>query len=131
MISDREKYINLSTKKRDGNFVNTPVWFAQFGGEHVFYVFSSNNAGKVKRIRNFTDVRMAPCNFRGDLNGEWQEARAELVNDPHAIADAHNYFRKKYGLIMRISDFFSRLAGNYKRRQYIKLSFGDRDCCDE
>ena len=29
MISDKEKYINLSTKKKDSTLVNTPVWFAQ------------------------------------------------------------------------------------------------------
>jgi hypothetical protein len=31
MISNQEKYINLSTRKRDGSFVATPVWFAQEG----------------------------------------------------------------------------------------------------
>jgi len=131
MISNQEKYINLSTRKRDGSFVNTPVWFTQFGSKPVFYVFSLHDAGKVKRIRNFAEVRMAPCTFKGDLKGEWQDARAELMNDPQVVADAHTYFWKKYGWVMRISDFFSRLVGNYKRRQYIKLSFGDHNCGEE
>ena len=123
MISNREKYINLSTRKRDGSFVDTPVWFTQFGDEPVFYVFSLKDAGKVKRSRNFAEVRVAPCTFKGALKGDWQDAYAELVTDPQVVADAHIYFRKKYGWVMRLSDLFSRLVGNYRRRQYIRLSF--------
>jgi PPOX class probable F420-dependent enzyme len=126
MISNREKYINLATRKRDGSFVDTPVWFAQFGDEPVFFVFSLKDAGKVKRIRNFSEVRVVHCTFRGGLKGEWQDACAELVTDPKLVADAHVYFRKKYGWVMRLSDFFSRLVGNFRRRQYIRLSFDGR-----
>ena len=48
MISNRENYINLSTRKRDGSFVNTPVWFAQEGATNIYYVYSLKNVGKVK-----------------------------------------------------------------------------------
>ena len=58
MISNRENYINLSTRKRDGSFVNTPVWFAQEGETNNYYVYSLNNVGKVKRIRNFPEVKV-------------------------------------------------------------------------
>ena len=40
MISNQEHYINLSTRKRDGGFVNTPVWFAQEGETDNYYVYS-------------------------------------------------------------------------------------------
>ena len=58
MISNRENYINLSTRKRDGSFVNTPVWFAQEGDTNNHYVYSLKNVGKVKRIRNFPEVKV-------------------------------------------------------------------------
>ncbi len=45
------EYISLSTQKRDGSTVETPVWFAQDGDK--IYVFTEGNAGKVKRLRNF------------------------------------------------------------------------------
>ena len=35
MISDKEKYVNLSTQKKDGSFINTPVWFAQEGDTQI------------------------------------------------------------------------------------------------
>ena len=50
MISNQEKYINLGTQKRDGSFVNTPVWFAQEGEKNNYFIFSNNKAGKIKRI---------------------------------------------------------------------------------
>jgi len=122
MISDQEKYLNLATQKRDGSFVNTPVWFAQAGLENIYFVFSLNNAGKVKRIRNFSGVKVAPCTFKGKLTASWQEASATLVDDEETINRARCHFRNKYGLTMRVSDFFSRLVGNYQRRQYIVIN---------
>ena len=50
MISNREHYINLSTRKRDGSFVNTPVWFAQEGETHNYYVYSLNLSRIIKRV---------------------------------------------------------------------------------
>ena len=50
-ISSQERYINLSTRKRDGSYVNTPVWFAQEGDTNKYYVYSLRNLGKVKRIK--------------------------------------------------------------------------------
>ena len=49
-ISSQERYINLSTRKKDGSYVNTPVWFAQEGDTNKYYVYSLRNVGKVKRI---------------------------------------------------------------------------------
>ncbi|MGH9576862.1 MAG: pyridoxamine 5'-phosphate oxidase family protein, partial [Terriglobales bacterium] len=63
------KYLNLETYRRSGEEVLTPVWFAQDG--RVFYIYSLADAGKIKRIRRKPRVRIAPCNFRGDLLGTW------------------------------------------------------------
>ena len=50
------EYLSLSTQKRDGSWVDTPVWFAKNNDD--FYLFSEGKAGKVKRIRNFSDVKI-------------------------------------------------------------------------
>ena len=76
IISNLEHYINLSTRKRDGSFVNTPVWFAQEGETNNYFVYSLKQTGKVKRIRNFPDVKVATCSFSGKLKGDWIAARA-------------------------------------------------------
>ena len=121
MISDKEKYVNLSTQKKDGSLINTPVWFAQDGEKKHFYIFSAGEAGKVKRIRNFSSVKGAICDFKGNLRGEWISAQAELIDEEDSKVRAYRQLHKKYGLTIKVFDFFSKLFGKYKKRQLIKF----------
>ena len=125
MISDKEKYVNLSTQKKDGSLVNTPVWFAQDGEKNDFYIFSAGEAGKVKRIRNFSSVKVAICDFKGNLQGEWISAQAELIDEEDFKMRAYRQLQKKYGLTIKVFDFFSKLFGKYKKRQVIKFKIQD------
>ena len=43
-LSDNGKYVSLSTRKRDGSFVDTPVWFAAEAEAGSFMAFSLNSA---------------------------------------------------------------------------------------
>ncbi len=129
MIADQEKYLSLSTQKRDGSFVDTPVWFAREQGSGNYYVFSlkrGKKAGKVKRIRNFPNVKVAACTFSGEVRGDWIAASAELIDESEQVEFAYSLLRKKYGLSLRIGDFFSRLVGNYHRRQIIRIVITDQ-----
>ena len=125
MISNKEKYVNLSTQKKDGSLVNTPVWFAQDGDKNDFYIFSAGEAGKVKRIRNFSSVKVAICDVRGNLRGEWISAQAELIDEGESKIRAYRQLHKKYGLTIKVFDFFSKLFGKYKQRQLIKFKIQD------
>ena len=125
MISNKEKYVNLSTQKKDGSFVNTPVWFAQDGDKNDFYIFSAGEAGKVKRIRNFSSVNVAICDVRGNLQGEWISAQAELIDEEEFRNRAYKHLHQKYGLTIKVFDFFSKLYGKYKKRQVIKFKILD------
>ena len=122
MISNRENYINLSTRKRDGSFVNTPVWFAQEGDTNNYYVYSLKNVGKVKRIRNYPEVKVGICIYSGKPKGGWFYAIADLVDEPENTKVAYSVLRKKYGIKFRIGDFFSWIKGTYHRRQIIRFS---------
>lgn len=102
-----QKYINLQTFKRDGTAVATPVWFAERGDELVFY--TSADSGKVKRLRNNPHIRIAVCDARGKLKGEWVEAEARRLDDADAVK-ANRLITEKYGLIKRVMDFFTKLA---------------------
>ena len=125
MISDKEKYVNLSTQKKDGSFVNTPVWFAQDRDKNDFYIFSAGKAGKVKRIRNFSSVNVAICDVRGNLQGEWISAQAELIDEEEFKIRAYRQLQKKYGLTIKVFDFFSKLFGKYNQRQLLKFKIQD------
>ncbi len=100
-------YISLETFRKTGVGVRTPVWFAQTGS--TFYVYSAPDSGKVKRIRNNSKVRVAPCNIRGSLRGAWVDGMARICDEAEA-ARGQELLRKKY-FLKRLGDFFSQLRG--------------------
>lgn len=114
----KAKYLNLETFRKNGAGVRTPVWFAQgtsAGGgapeEVVFYVYSEADAGKVKRIRNKSNVRIVPCSMRGKVRGAWVDGRARICGEAEA-AHGQRLLRHKYGWMKIVGDFFSRLIGH-------------------
>ena len=116
---DREAYISLATYRRDGRAVQTPVWFARRGER--LYVFTENDAGKVKRLRNGPRARVAACNAIGRLRGDWIEARGRVVADAKTERDAYAALHAKYGWQMTMVDFWSRLAGRYDKRAIVEI----------
>jgi PPOX class probable F420-dependent enzyme len=107
-----QKYLNLETFKKCGDGVKTPVWFAAEPSARLessdakLYVYTIGVSGKVKRIRNNPRVKVAPCNMRGEVRGEWVDARAEIV----AGAEAEHGMRllnKKYAPWKQLLDFFA------------------------
>ena len=117
---ERYRYMSLSTFRRTGAEVATPVWFAASGGK--LYVFTAGDSGKVKRLRHTSRARVAPSDARGRVQGAWRDATARLVTEPTAIQRAHAALRAKYGWQMRLTDLSSRLAGRIRRRAWIEIS---------
>src|SRR5262245_41274946 len=116
---DGERYLSLATFRRDGREVATPIWFAADTG--AFYAFSAGDAGKVKRLRNSPRARIAACDARGRVHGEWHDARAYLVNDPAQRTRADAALHAKYGWQMWLADTASRLTGRYGKRAYLRI----------
>ena len=116
---DREAYISLATYRRDGRAVQTPVWFARRGER--LYVFTENDAGKVKRLRNGPRARVAACNVVGRLRGDWIEARGRVVDDVKIERDAYDALHAKYGWQMKMVDFWSRLFGRIDSRAIVEI----------
>jgi uncharacterized protein len=115
----RETYVSLATFRRDGREVRTPVWIAGAGGR--YYVFSEGDAGKVKRIRATGRVRLAACNMRGSVRGEWAEGRGRVATEPEVAARAYAALHRKYGWQMWIGDLLSKLSGRYDRRAILEI----------
>src|SRR2546422_10513339 len=64
---DQHRYMALSTFRRSGAEVATPVWFAEAGGR--LYVFTAGDSGKGKRLRHSSRARVAPSDARGRGQG--------------------------------------------------------------
>lgn len=125
------KYLSLETYKKSGEGVRTPVWFAEApepsgagvsreagtaptGMSGRLYVYTIGNTGKVKRIRNNASVRVAPCNARGRLLGEWAAARATILTGGEAERGV-TLLNKKYFPWKQVLDFFA----SFRTREHI------------
>ena len=94
-----QKYINLETYRKNGQAVQTPVWFAI--EDSMIYVRTDNNSGKIKRARNNPHVRITPSNARGQPKGEWIDGEIRIANTAESER-ANQLLRQKYCLQGRI-----------------------------
>jgi PPOX class probable F420-dependent enzyme len=109
----RSEYVSLTTFRRTGVPVPTPVWAAPDGDELV--VWTRADSGKVKRLRHTSRVTVAPCDFRGRLLGPAVEAVAEFV--PRAARpQAMAALRDAYGLKFSLGNTTSRAWHRLLRR---------------
>ena len=101
-----QKYISLETFKKNGQGVKTPIWFVLH--RDAFYVYTEADSWKVKRIRNNPRVRVAVCNFRGDIKGPWLDATASLVEGDERLAadkllDRKYFLKKVFNVLARMN----------------------------
>ena len=110
-----QKYLSLETFKKSGDGVKTPVWFAAEpsakleSSDAKLYVYTIGVSGKVKRIRNNPRVRIAPCTMRGEVRGEWVDARAEIVTGAEA-EHGTTLLNKKYFPWKQLLAFFAKFS---------------------
>ncbi|NDB32619.1 MAG: PPOX class F420-dependent oxidoreductase [Nitrososphaeria archaeon] len=110
-ILEKYKYINLETYKKNGQAVQTPVWFMI--SDNTILVQTMNTTGKIKRIRNNQKIRIMPCGIRGEPKGEWIEGTAKLADDAK-IQEIARLRVKKYGFKAKMLGMFMKkenLAG--------------------
>jgi hypothetical protein len=84
--------ILLTTYKRDGTAVETPVSIA-FEGDRAFFR-SYDQAWKTKRLRNNPHVQVAAATLRGRRTGPPVSARATLLGDEQARVAAKALARR-------------------------------------
>ena len=119
-LLDRHRYVSLASFRRDGTIVATPVWFVAVDG--LLYVFTAGDSGKVKRLRNNPRARVARCDVRGRVEGEWHDATARIVSDPVTIGRARAAVGTKYGWQVRLLDLGAWLSGRIRRRAWIEIA---------
>lgn len=108
-----QKYISLTTFRKNGAGVATPVWFGEDGQK--LYVMTRGDMGKVKRIRNNPQIRVAPCTMRGKVTGPEFSATARILS-PEEHAHARQTINRKY--------WMARLPLVWSRTDtYLEISF--------
>ncbi len=106
---ESQKYISLETYKKNNQPVKTPVWFVI--NNDLIHVITREGTGKVKRIKNNPQVKLAPCTFGGKPTGEWVSGNASKVSGEESDK-AIKLRKKKYGFRATIAQFASRGKGD-------------------
>ncbi len=90
------KNANLTTFRKSGDVVPTPVWYVVLDGK--LYVRTGADSGKVKRIRNDSRVLLAPATVRGKQVGPESEARARILGpgEEGLVENAMKLLRRRY-----------------------------------
>ncbi|MEV0589129.1 PPOX class F420-dependent oxidoreductase [Nonomuraea sp. NPDC050310] len=102
-----EQYVSVTTFRKDGTPMATPVWVVPYGeGALAFWTVTAS--GKIKRIRRDPNVTVAPCDVRGNLRGEPVPGKAELL-DPAETARVRTLLGRKYGVLGRLIVWSSRI----------------------
>ena len=103
----RSKYVNLTTYRKDGTAVATPVWHVMSGGELL--VISEADAWKVKRIRNNHQVLVTVCDIRGRVapGAASAEGTARLLDEADTQT-GRTLLARKY-VLSRLGNWFSKV----------------------
>ena len=113
-----QKYLNLESFRKNGQGVRTPLWFVEDQG--VLYFYTVAHSPKVTRIRNNPRVRIAPCDMRGKVKGDWLDAAARLLDEVEA-RHANELLNRKYGLTKRLLNLLAKLRGHQRAAFAIQL----------
>jgi uncharacterized protein len=115
------RYLALTTYRRDGRPVTTPVWFVALEGK--IYVFTADSTGKAKRVRATGRVRFAPSSMNGRrILGEWREGTGRVVHDEALQQRALTALQRKYGWQLSLAMLVYRLRGLYRDRVVLELT---------
>jgi PPOX class probable F420-dependent enzyme len=121
VIADNSRYVALTTYRRDGRPVTTPVWSAPLDGK--LYVVTATSTGKARRVSATGRVRFAPCNLSGSrITGEWREGSARIVEDDARCGEALAALQRKYGWQLSLAMLIYRLRGFYRDRTVLELT---------
>src|SRR5712691_11564552 len=105
-----QRYILLTTFRRNGVAVPTPLWFAERNGN--LCAMTRSDSGKYKRIRNNPRVTVAPCTMRGKVTGPEFTATARVLPSGQ-WPEAKQAINRKYWL--------ARLPFWSKKNEYLEI----------
>jgi PPOX class probable F420-dependent enzyme len=118
---DKEKYMSLTTFRKSGEAVITPMWFAESKG--TIYAETGVSAGKLKRIRHTERVTLAACSINGKVTGSVIEGKARLVSEVQEINAASSALSKKYGLTRSVYYFLLNIFSTMRRKPQTNLVY--------
>lgn len=113
-------YVSLTTFRRTGAPVSTPVWLApSVDDPHAFTVITLDDTGKTKRLAHTARVELRACDVRGRVpeDATTYHGTASVVRTPEAVASVRRSVVAKYGFPARFSDLVDKVAPRLRIRR--------------
>ncbi len=111
------RYLSITSFKRDGTGVATPVWFVS-DGERLF-AFTDVHSWKIKRIRRNPQVLVASCWPWGKLRREPTPARAEVLTATADLERVRQLLLAHYRISYRVVMLFYRIGRRVRGKQSV------------
>jgi PPOX class probable F420-dependent enzyme len=118
-----EKYVRLTTFKRDGTPVGSPVWIVRLDNGDVGF-WTGSQSGKVKRLAHTPAVTLQPCDARGRVQAGSTATKgtARVVQGPE-LDEIRTKVRAKYGFMTKLTKALQYVVETFKRPRH---PYGDR-----
>jgi PPOX class probable F420-dependent enzyme len=108
------RYLSLTSFKRDGTPVATPLWFVPEGTRLL--ALTDLHSAKVRRIRRNPRVLIAPCRADGKLRGAPLPAHAEVLTTAPDLERVQRMLMERYTLTYRLVMLVYRLGRRLRGR---------------
>jgi PPOX class probable F420-dependent enzyme len=100
----RRRCLSLTTYRRDGTPVASPVWFVTDRGE--VRVWTESSSGKLKRLRHNPTCTIAPCTILGRVTGDAIYGHARILPAGEGPS-VQSLLRGKYALQKRMLEAYA------------------------
>ncbi len=111
------RYLSVTSFKRDGTPVATPVWFVS-DGQRLF-AFTDLHSAKVRRIRRNPQIMVASCRVNGKLRREPVAAHAEVLTATPELERVQRLLLQRYKISYRVVMLIYRVGRRLRGQQSV------------
>jgi PPOX class probable F420-dependent enzyme len=113
-----QKFVSLTTFKRDGSAVASPMWIVAEGEQ--LWAWTPADAWKVKRIRRDPRVTLTPSGRTGKVQSGAPviDAAAEVITDAGEVTRVESLIKRKYGVEFRIVTLIETIAARGRKPRF-------------
>ena len=114
-----EKFVSLTTFKKDGTAVASPMWIGR-DGDHLFF-WTPVDSWKAKRARNNPGVTLVACSRGGKVREGAAPVSgvAEVITEPATVERLAGVIRRKYGFEFVIVTFIERILARGRKPRLV------------
>jgi hypothetical protein len=109
------RYLSVTSFKRDGTGVATPVWFVSDGSR--LFALTDLHSAKVRRIRRNPRVLVASCRADGKLRSDPVPARVTVLTSTPELDRVQKLLIERYRISYRLVMLIYRLGRRLRGRR--------------